>query len=91
MKRMGAIDTTAVAKHAANLDGILAVYDGILARQRYLAGDQITVADLSHLPCGKVTRDHGFKELYEKYPNVKRWWDGLEARESWKEVIKSSS
>jgi len=83
---MGATDDAAVAKHAAILDETLAIYDGILARQAYLAGDEITLADLSHLPGGTMVRDLGFKDLFDKYPNVKKWWDGLEARESWKKI-----
>jgi len=86
MKGMGDTDPAAVARHVANLDATVTVYDGILSRQKYLAGDEVTLADLFHLPYGKMARDLGHKDVFDKYTNVKRWWDELENRESWKKA-----
>jgi glutathione S-transferase len=86
MKGMGDTDSAAVARHVANLDATLAVYDGILSKQKYLAGDEVTLADLFHLPYGKMASNLGHKDVFDKYTNVKRWWDELENRESWKKV-----
>jgi glutathione S-transferase len=66
MKGMGAVDNAAVAKHAANLDAGLAVYNLILAKQAYLTGDELTLADLSHVPDRTKVRDLGIKDLFEK-------------------------
>jgi len=86
MKGLGATDEEMVKKHAANLDAAFAVYDGILAKQKYLAGDEITLADLFHLPYGKMVKGLGFSNIFTKYQNVNKWFDGLEARESWQKV-----
>ncbi|KAK7063746.1 glutathione S-transferase [Favolaschia claudopus] len=68
------------------LEGRLDVYDKILAKQRYIAGDEITLADLFHLP--RVQ----FIETYIKSgvmtsssrPHVARWYNELLSRPSWK-------
>jgi glutathione S-transferase len=62
------------------------VYDVILAKQNYIAGDQFTLADVYHLPYGKMANDLGYKETFEKYPNVWAWWERITGRESWKNV-----
>ena len=72
-----------LAKHAEELDATLKVYDTILAKQAYLAGDELTLADLFHLPYGEMGKELGYGELFEKYENVKRWFEGMEGRESW--------
>ncbi len=86
MKGLGATDEEAVKKHAAALDATLAVYDVILSKQKFLAGDEVSVADLYHLPYGKMAKGLGFADVFAKYPNVNKWFDLLEARESWKKV-----
>jgi glutathione S-transferase len=79
-------DENKVSQYATELDTALSVYDGILAKHKYLAGDEVSLADLFHLPYGKLAKDLGFADLFEKYPNVKRWIESLENRESWKKV-----
>jgi glutathione S-transferase len=69
-----------------SLEETLAVYDGILAKQAYLAGDELTLADLFHLSYGTMIKDIGFGSSFDKFPNVKKWFEGLQARESWKSV-----
>ncbi|KAG8711522.1 hypothetical protein FRC11_002571, partial [Ceratobasidium sp. 423] len=58
-------------------------YEKILSTQKYLAGDEFTLADLFHLPYGKYVHDIDPSILGSK-PNVKRWWDDINARPSWK-------
>lgn len=82
----GDADEALVAKHTADLDGVFAVYNGILAKQAYLAGDEVTLADLFHLPYGKLVKDVGYAGLFSKYPNVDRWFSALEKRDSWIKV-----
>jgi glutathione S-transferase len=86
MKGLGEPDEKVVATYAAKLEDTLRIYDGILAKQRYLAGEELTLADLFHLPYGVLNQKTGFKELYDKYPNTKRWLAELEARESWVKI-----
>ncbi|KAH6913598.1 glutathione S-transferase [Coprinopsis sp. MPI-PUGE-AT-0042] len=68
-----------------DLDGKLEVYDKILSKQKYLAGDEITLADLFHLPYGALLSKAG-SEVMRSRPNVRRWFNELCARDSWKAV-----
>lgn len=73
-------------KHIETLDGNLAAYEQILSKQKYLAGDSFTLADLYHLPHGSQALQYGYQDLLPKYPHVQKWWEGLRERESWKGV-----
>jgi glutathione S-transferase len=72
--RGGKTDETRVAELTAALEGKLAAYDKILSKQKYLAGDELTLADLAHLPYGAMLVPQGIKFLEDevKFPNVAR-------------------
>ncbi|KAH8827749.1 glutathione S-transferase [Flagelloscypha sp. PMI_526] len=69
----------------AKLDAKLEAYDCILEKQKYLAGDEITMADLFHIPYGTLLAVAG-SELMTSRPNVKRWWTDISSRPSWQAV-----
>ncbi|KAL5522171.1 hypothetical protein ACEPAF_2028 [Sanghuangporus sanghuang] len=76
-----------VSEYTSTLEQKLKVYDKILSKQKYLAGNEITLADLLHLPLGNfITERAGFKGLTAT-PNVARWWSDISSRESWKNVL----
>jgi glutathione S-transferase len=56
------------------LEGKLAGYEKILSKHKYLAGDEVTLADLAHLPYGTLLAPQGIKFLEDeaKFPNVAR-------------------
>ncbi|KAF4954597.1 hypothetical protein FSARC_12069 [Fusarium sarcochroum] len=83
---IGPTDPSIVKSKLEDLDTSLKGYERILSKQRYLAGDSITLADLFHLPYGLVAEPLGFGDLLPKYPAVEKWWSGLKERESWKKV-----
>jgi glutathione S-transferase len=83
---LGQADEAKVAAYAVQLDGALAVYEGILAKQAYLGGNELTLADLFHVPYGTLVKKLGYSEIFDKYPHVSKWFASLEARESWKKV-----
>jgi glutathione S-transferase len=85
-KGLGETDETLVAKYAKSLDATLAIYDTTLSKQAYLAGDEITLADLFHLSLGKLLKEIGFPEMFRRYSNVTRWLDELSERPSWIKV-----
>jgi len=61
-------------------------YEAILGRQKYLAGDEITLADLFHLPlCSIVFEQFALGDL-DKRPNLQRWWKDISSRPSWQVV-----
>lgn len=55
----------------ATLEAKLDAYNTILGKQKYLAGDQITLADLFHLPYGFMLGQAGYDIMTQK-PNVAR-------------------
>jgi len=63
------------------LESALDAYETILAKQKYLAGDDITLADLFHVPAGRIVESVN-PEIFPKRPNVNRWWVALSARPS---------
>ncbi|KAF5349755.1 hypothetical protein D9758_010192 [Tetrapyrgos nigripes] len=73
---------------AKTLSAKLDAYEKILSRQKYLAGDELTLADLYHLPFGTNVAAAGCDLLTSKGPNVTRWWKDISSRESWTAVKK---
>ncbi|KAF8910414.1 glutathione S-transferase [Gymnopilus junonius] len=75
---------------AADFSVKLDVYDSILAKQRYLAGDNITLVDFFPLPYGYSPNILGSDviecNLIEKRPNVNRWFKEISSRRSWQAV-----
>lgn len=72
--RGGTTDEARVQEAITVLGGRLEGYERLLAKQKYLAGDSLTIADLFHLPIGSWLGPQGVNFLTdeEKYPNVAR-------------------
>ncbi|RSL52545.1 hypothetical protein CEP54_010860 [Fusarium duplospermum] len=83
---LGPADEDEVKARLEDLEKSLKGYERILSKQKYLAGDNITLADLFHLPYGAMAEPFGFGKLLAKYPATEKWWNGLKERESWKKV-----
>ncbi|KAL2205809.1 glutathione transferase [Sarocladium strictum] len=74
-----------VKKHIAHLADIMKAYDSILAKRRFIAGENFTIVDVFHGPGGWLAQQMlEVWELFEKHPNVRRWWADISARESFK-------
>ncbi|KAI8819113.1 glutathione S-transferase III [Fimicolochytrium jonesii] len=80
-------DQAKVAEHKKKLESVLDVYEKELSGRDYLAGGELSVADLFHLPYGVKLFDAGLGGLIEGRPNVKKWWERLTARQSWKDTL----
>jgi len=79
-------DEKRVEQLLGQLEGKLDGYEVILGKQKYLAGDNVTVADLFHLPYGSMVFEQlGYGNL-DKRPNVKRWWNDISSRPAWQAV-----
>ncbi|KAJ7284352.1 glutathione S-transferase [Mycena rebaudengoi] len=76
------VDQAIVDKNTAILDKKPDAYDAILSKQRYLAGNELTLADLFHLPNDPFLATGGSAIMTSK-PNVARWYNELTARPSW--------
>ncbi|KAJ7123386.1 glutathione S-transferase [Mycena epipterygia] len=75
-------NTEIVASLLEVLDKKLDAYNAILGKQRYLAGDFLTLADLFHIPYAPLLVKGGSDIMTQK-PNVARWYNELLARPSW--------
>jgi glutathione S-transferase len=68
-------DEARVEELSTALAGKMPAFEHLLAHNKYVAGDNITIADLYYLPYGSMLAPQGFKFLEdtEKYPNVARY------------------
>lgn len=87
--RMGLTqDLSLIEQSKAKLSKVLDVYEQRLEESRYLAGDEFTVADLSHLPNSEYLVNATNKGgLITERKNVGRWWKDISSRECWKKVV----
>jgi len=65
---------------------VLGVYDRLLAKQKYLGGNELSLADLFHLPNGAALKQGKWAEVFVKHENVNRWFNELQERTSWREA-----
>ncbi|KAI9573209.1 glutathione S-transferase [Boletus coccyginus] len=82
----GQTDQAKVDELLKNLEAKLDAYDVILGKQRYLAGDNVTLADLQHLPYGSAISYAGYGDVLKNRPNVARWWIDISSRPTWQAV-----
>lgn len=81
-------DESLIKQNEAKLVKVLDVYENKLGSSRYLAGDDFTLADLSHLPNTQFLVEKTDRaELFTSRKNVSRWWDEISSRPSWKKVV----
>ncbi|KAJ1425105.1 Thioredoxin-like superfamily [Sesbania bispinosa] len=82
-------DEGVIKQNQEKLAKVLDVYDKRLAENRFLAGDEFSLADLSHLPNTHylVSADSDTAALFTSRNNVSRWWTEISTRESWKKVV----
>ncbi|KAJ6538088.1 glutathione S-transferase [Mycena capillaripes] len=88
------VDHAALTNAISGLSAKLAVYEVVLGKQRYLAGDEFTLADLFHAGFGSQFASAGCDLLTSTGPNVARWWNDIISRPSWvalKDGIKSTA
>lgn len=68
----------AIERFGAEADRQLRLLDGLLARQRFVAGDELTIADIAHF--GWLWRREFAGVALDAAPHVQRWVDELQAR-----------
>ena len=67
---------------------VLDVYEERLSKSKYLAGDFVSLADLSHLPFTQyLVGKMGKENLIRDRKNVCTWWNDISSRPSWKKVL----
>ncbi|KAF7325232.1 Glutathione S-transferase F11 [Mycena kentingensis (nom. inval.)] len=86
------VDLTAVAEKVAEFEAKLDGYERVLSKTKYLAGDEMTLADLVHLQLapvftGKIPGVPAEVMINEKRPNVARWWKEVSGNPTWAKLV----
>ena len=68
--------TEVTEQQLTNFKNNLKLLDTLIGSNKYVAGNDLTIADFSVLASTSVLEIKDFKDL-DEYPNVKRWFDGL--------------
>ncbi|KAF7045139.1 hypothetical protein CFC21_054274 [Triticum aestivum] len=80
-------DQKIVEEKIEKLKKLLEVYESRLSCSKYLAGDFISLADLSHFSFMRYFMATEYADQLDTYPHVKAWWAALLARPSVKKVM----
>ncbi|XP_062207997.1 glutathione S-transferase 3-like [Phragmites australis] len=83
----GAPDPEVVDKHAHELAKVLDIYEAHLAQNKYLAGDEFTLADLNHMSYLLYLSKTPKAELVTSRPHVKAWWEDISARPAFQKTV----
>ena len=68
----------AVNRYTNEAKRLYGVMDKQLAKHRYIAGDEYTIADIACFPWTRSWKNQGID--WEDFPNAKRWHDEIAAR-----------
>ena len=81
------VDQGLVDESVEKLKKLLEVYEARLASNKYLAGDSISFADLTHFSFMRYFMATEHAVVLDAYPHARAWWESLLARSSVKKVI----
>jgi len=80
-------DQAVMKAEAKRLAEILDVYESRLETQEYIAGDNYSIADISHIPYAYCLLKCGYKDLFKSRPNVYNWLKRIMRRPAVKSVL----
>jgi len=80
-------DQAVIDENLEKLRKLLPVYEARLSVCKYLAGDDITAADLCHFGFMRYFMATEYAGVVDAFPHVKAWWDALLARPSVQKVM----
>ncbi|TVU20856.1 hypothetical protein EJB05_30456, partial [Eragrostis curvula] len=66
---------------------VLDVYEARLSKFKYLSGDFVSLADLSHFPYTLPFMATPYASVFDSYPSVKAWWESLMSRPAVQRVV----
>jgi glutathione S-transferase len=68
------------------LEKALGVMDATLAKQPYLVGSELTLADVVYMPYIEYAIGSDARSIFDKFPNVSSWWKRISERSTWQKV-----
>ncbi|KAI3893308.1 hypothetical protein MKX03_035977 [Papaver bracteatum] len=82
------IDEKLMEESEENHGKVLDIYEDMLSKSKYLAGDFYILVDLTHLPSTHyLVNDIGKAYMIKDRKHVSAWWDDNTSRSSWKQVL----
>lgn len=82
-------DVVLVEDLKVKLGVVLDIYDNRLSSNRYLAGEEFTMADLTHMPAmGYLMSITDINQMVKARGSFNRWWEEITARPAWKNLMK---
>ena len=66
-----------------SIETALGVMEARLAKSPFLAGDQLSLADIGFMPYMEYAMATPLKETFAKFPHVSSWWNKLSERPTW--------
>jgi glutathione S-transferase len=86
-KKDGEPDKSVIEASLEQLGRVLDVYEKRLEHQDYIAGDDFSIADISHIPYIYLMLKYGYKDVYKTRPNVYNWIKLILRRPAVRKVI----
>lgn len=83
-------DPAVVEAEQRGLGRALAVIDRALADQRYLAGDALSLADVSLMPYVAATQLLRAEAVIADLRYLQRWWAEVSARPAWRDIVRTA-
>jgi glutathione S-transferase len=80
-------DQGAVDENLAKLRKVLEVYEARLSGSRFLAGADVTAADLFCFGFMRYFMATEYSSVVDAFPHVRAWWDALLARPAVRKVM----
>ncbi|CAL5425176.1 unnamed protein product [Camellia sinensis] len=84
-------DQAVVDANVEKLGKVLDVYEGRLAKSKYLAGDFYSLADLHHLSFTHYLFKTPYASVFNERPRVKSWWEDISSRPVFKKISPAMS
>jgi len=73
------------------LETAFAFMEKALTKNEYLAGSELSLADICFMPYIQYAMAGPVKEILPKYPHVNAWWERVSSRPSWKKIVTPAS
>ena len=84
--RGGNPDPEIIKEGREDINKVLDVYEKILEGKDYLTGE-FSLADISHYSYTHYAINSGHGDLWDKHPNVARWWKKISERKGWQQAV----
>lgn len=79
-----------IKEHVSKVEKPLDILNEHLAKNEFMAGSQLTLADIFFMPYFNMLFLTPEKSLFESRPNIMAWWKRVSSRPTWQKVTSLS-